>query len=60
MPDAGWKSFSMLLLAVKDKEASSSVVLMTSDSQFRKKDIASVAIPQPTTLQKVNNLERKP
>ena len=43
----------MLLLTVKNKEASSAVVSITANSQLRKGDLL-------TPLQKSNNLDRKP
>lgn len=43
----------MLLLIIKDKEASPAAVSMTADSQFRKRD-------NPTSSPKRNSQDRKP
>lgn len=42
LPDTMWSQWSVLLLTVQDKEASSAVVLMTADSQLRETWKASV------------------
>jgi hypothetical protein len=47
----------MLLLAVKDKEAPTAVVLMATDSQLRRRDIEGSVITSPSKY--IHNLDRK-
>ena len=54
MAAQGW---SMLLLAVKDKEAPTAVVLMATDSQLRRRDIEGSVITSPSKY--IHNLDRK-
>jgi hypothetical protein len=50
----------MLPLAVKDKEATFALVLMTADPQLRKRDIEGFWQPLPHPIHKSNSLDRKP
>lgn len=49
----------MLLLTVKGKEATFAIVLMTADSQLRKRDIEGFC-KNPSPIKKSNNINRKP